>query len=114
MNVETAFHTSQVSGLINFLNSPSPPPVESRVSAEKAFTGLSVFIRVQWQRWGEYGEVKCLWVQLDTCVTASRCYVFACFSCETVHQPLCISLLTHQLSALCVGSIRTVLTCCDF
>jgi len=56
--VETAARTSQVSGLISFLNSPSLPSVGSHVISDKAYRGLSAFIRVQYQEWGEYGEVK--------------------------------------------------------
>ena len=41
MIVETASHTSQVRGLISFLNSLSPHPVGSCVSGDKAYKGLS-------------------------------------------------------------------------
>jgi len=38
--VETASRTSQVSGLVSFLNSSSPRPVGSRVRGDKTYKGI--------------------------------------------------------------------------
>ena len=123
--VETASHTSQVNGLISFLNSPfqSPPPVGSRVSGDKAYKGFSAFIRVQCRAWGKYGEVKFVWVQADTCVVrftplkcslmtgATRLRFFE--SCDTTYcavpDPVWEKLLSHQIRHSTGGSITVLL-----
>jgi len=46
------------SGLIGFLNSFAPPPVRNHISGDKAYKGLSAFVKVQWHRREEYGEIK--------------------------------------------------------
>ena len=94
------FRTSQVSGLISFLNSPCPPPLGSCVSIDKTYKGLSAFIRVQWPRWGEYGEVKFVWVQADTCHPPHTINAFAglFFPQDMVHCALASPYVTFDSS----------------
>jgi len=101
------FRTSQVSGLISSPNSPFMHPLESCVRGDNAYKGLSAFIRVQWQKWGEHGKVTFVRFR-QTRVTASQRYVFAAQqhwllpAWSTVHcgRPIHVSLLTCQLSGL--------------
>jgi len=107
--VEIASRTSQVSGLISFPNSPSLPTLGSCVIGDKAYEGLSTFVRVQCRESREYGEVKLFGSR--KCVVASQRYAFAAQQHCTVHcSPAAlqvrISLLTGQLSGLYAGDIR--------
>jgi len=67
------FRTSQVSGLISSPNSPFMHPLESCVRGDKAYKGLSAFIRVQWQKWGEHGKVTFVRFRRTRVATSQRC-----------------------------------------
>ena len=107
-------HISQVSGLIRFLNNPSPPAMKSCVSGDKAYKWLSAFVRDQSHGWKEHGEVKFLWVQADTCVARltplhSLCPA-ALASPHKTKYSLCQPLhVTFDRSIICVTTVAFVL-----
>jgi len=56
---------------LNLASQTVPPRLhwEAMLAGDRAYKGLSAFVRVQWCRWGEYREVKFVHsVQADMCV----------------------------------------------
>jgi len=77
----------------------------SRVSGDKAYKGLSAFVRAQWWGYcGEYGEVKFVCCPLTP---SASCRLLLQ---NTVHGvPAALhDFLTGRLFGLCMGGIHTV------